>query len=426
MLLLSFLIKILIIGLILYFSFEVYNFLKQSFVRREGFEGMLTTSSEITSQVNKILTTIKSLGAAQRVPTIFTSPFSSNQDCLINYQVLGVRMTGFLGPFDNGFFHPQEAVRIASEVGARLFVLDIDYIDSCFNRSGKYFPRLVVRDIKNRNRIEEKTNSPQCQSQQTSNIRQTAQAIKDFALSPLNPQNQEPVILVLNFLRIPPGGRKSSHVLDYYSAVAQALEPLYQDMLHNEPSGNYSRQKLEGNILTAPLEQFSGKVIIATNTDLTGFRDDSVSYSSKADLDYLTNLSLFYNQSREGATQQAQGQVFGILEKVEDFQIIPEDRIDNQIEKSKLRFTVLLPSDPNKSVTEEQYSKAMNLGVNCIPMAIWDTKDALKLFYTQSRFYNSSWKAKPENIRYNKPQPIYPATPSPQLNSNGGFLRAPQ
>lgn len=423
MFLLAIIIKILILLLILYFSYETYNYLKQSFSRREGFEGMLTTSSEITSQVNAISTTLKSLSVAQRIPT---SPLQSNQECLANYQVLGARMTGFLGPFENGFFNPQEAVKLASEAGARLFVLDIDYIDTCSQRSEQYFPRLVARDIKNRNRIEETTNSPQCQTQQTSNIRQTAQAIKDFALSPMNPQSQDPVILVLNFLRIPPGGRKSREVLDYYSAVAQALEPLYQDMLHNEPSGNYSRQKLEGNILTAPLEQFSRKVIIASNTDLTGFRDETVSYSSRADLDYLTNLSLYYNQSREGATQQAQGQVFGILEKVDDYQIIPEDRIDDQVEKSKLRFTVLLPNDPGKSVTEKQYSKAMALGVNCIPLAIWDTKDALKLFYTQQRFYSASWRAKPDNIRYTKPQPIIPATPSSQLNSNGGFLRAPQ
>jgi hypothetical protein len=423
---LSIIIKILIIFLIIYFSYETYNYLKFSLHRREGFEGMLTTSSEITSQANKISTTLKSLSASQRVPSISTSPFSVNQDCLVNYQVLGVRMSGFLGPFENGYFHPQEAIKIASEAGARLFVLDIDYIDSCSNRSGQYFPRIVARDVKNRNRIEETSNSPQCQSQQTSNIRQIAQAIKDFALSPLNPQNQDPVIIILNFLRIPPGSNKSSQVLNYYSAVAQALEPLYQDMLHNEPSGNYSRQKQEGNLLTAPLEQFSGKVIIATNTDLTGFRDDSVSYSSRDDLDYLTNLSLFYTQSREGATQQAQGQVFGILEKVGDYQIIPDDRIDDQIEKSKLRFTVLLPDDPSQSVTEAQYVKAMNLGANCIPMAIWDSKDNLKLFYTQSRFYNSSWKAKPDSIRYTKPQPIVPAIPSAQLNSNGGFLRSPQ
>ena len=223
---LSFILKILIVLLILYFGYETYNYLKLSFSGREGFEGMLTTSSEVTSQATSIASVLKSLSSSQRVPVVFTSPFSSNQDCLANYQVLGVRMTGFLGPFDNGFFHPQEAVKLASEAGARLFVLDIDYIDSCANRTGQYFPRLVARDIKNRNRIEETTNSPQCQSQQTSNIRQTAQAIKDFALSPMNPQNQEPIIIVLNFLRIPPGGKKSSQVLDYYSAVAQALEPL--------------------------------------------------------------------------------------------------------------------------------------------------------------------------------------------------------
>lgn len=419
--------KLLIILLILYFSYESYKYLNLAFSRREGFESMLTTSSAVTSQAQKVAKNLKSQGAAQRIPTVYTNLLPSNQSCLVNYQVLGVRTTGFLGPFEDGYFHPQEAVKLASEAGARLFVMDIDYIDSC-SRSGKYFPRLVVRDIKNRNRIEESTNTPVCQSQQTSNIRETVKAIKEYALTPLNPQHQDPVIIVLNFLRIPPGGKRSSQVLDYYSAVALALEPIYQDMLRNEPSGNYSRQRLQGNILTAPLEQFAGKVIIATNTDLTGFRDESVSYSSNADLDYLTNLSLYYNQSRIGATQEAQGQIFGILEKIGDYQIIPEDRKDDLIEKSKLRFTVLLPDDPSESVTESQYKKATELGVNCIPLAIWDIADKLKLFYSENsgRFFNSSWIPKPNNIRYTKPQPIIPAKPSNQLDAKGGFLRSPQ
>jgi hypothetical protein len=330
-----------------------------------------------------------------------------------------------MGPFENGYLDPMNAVALASQIGCRVFILDIDYM----GKPKDARPRIVVRDRQNKSVAEPSSNLPEIQTDKTSNIRQTAEAIRLNALEGAMPQTTDPVIIVLNFLRIPPGSKQSDQVLDYYSAVARDLEPLYKYMLHNEPTGTYNRQSQEGRLLTNPIEQYSGRVLIFSNGDTSGFRDIAPGrYTANQDLDYLVNLRLYYNQSKIGITEPTQGQVFGILEKVGDFQIIPSDRKEQVIEKTKLCWTLLLPNDPAKSPTAEEYQTAMSYGVNCIPIALWDEAVANEYMFKekQNPLAVYSFAPKPKELRFRKPKAVKPPTPSPQLNADGGKLRAPQ
>jgi hypothetical protein len=348
-----------------------------------------------------------------------------DERCLVNYYALGCRITGYLGPFMNGYLEPAEAVAIASQAGCRVFVLDIDYMGSAKNA----YPRIVVRDRQNKSVAEAVSNGAEYQNDKTSNIRQVADAIAINAIQSALPQSSDPIILVLNFLRLP-GSKKSSETLDFYSAVARNLEPLYQYMLHNESTGTYNRQSQEGRLLTNPISTYSGKVLVFSNADTSGFREaPSGKYTAKQDLDYLVNLRLYYNQSKIGVTESPQGQVFGLLEKVGDYQIIPADRRDQIVERMKLQWTIVLPNDPAVSPTKEEFEKARSFGVNCIPVAIWDETIGTGEDYTfdvrKGAFPVFSFVAKPAELRFKKPRAIVPPTPSQQLDAKGGSLRQP-
>lgn len=374
-------------------------------------------------QIATISTRFRGISGKRRA--INNSQIPDDEQSLVNYTALGCRITGYIGPFENGYLDPMSAVNLAAQIGCRVFVLDIDYMGNVRNAR----PRIVVRDRQNKSVVEPISNGSTYQTDTNSNIRLTADAIRISAMEGSMPQTRDPCIIVLNFLRIPPGSKKSDAVLNYFSAVARDLEPLYRFMLHNEPTGTYHRQSQEGRLITNPIDQYSGKVLLFCNADTSGFRDvPPGKYTANQDLDFLVNLRLFYNQSKIGCCEPAQGQVFGILEKVGDFQIIPPDRKDQIIERTKLCWTILLPNDPSQSPKETEYTKALSYGVNCIPIALWDSEETNKFMFQQrtNPLATYSFAAKPAELRFRKQRAIRPPVPSTQLNSNGGALRAPE
>lgn len=419
--------NILLVIILIVIIVVISTYISKSIQHLETFENPDLTQDfrgqpSYKSQMATISTRFSGVGGKRRA--INNSQIPEEDQSLVNYTALGCRIAGYIGPFENGYLDPINAVSLASQIGCRVFVLDIDYMGRAKNAR----PRLVVRDRQNKSVAEPASNGPEVQTDKNSNIRETANAIRLATLEGALPQTRDPVILVLNFLRVPSGSKNSEAVLDYYSAVARDLEPLYKYMLHNEPSGTYNRQSQEGRLLTNPIDQYSGKVLIFSNADTSGFRDISPGkYTANQDLDFLVNLRLYYNQSKIGVTKNSQGQVFGVIEKVGDFQIIPPDRKDQIVERTKLCWTILLPNDPAKSPTEEEYARAMSYGVNCIPIAIWDDTDTNKFMFNEKTSPLSiySFAPKPAELRYRKPKAVRPPVPSTQLNSNGGVLRTP-
>jgi hypothetical protein len=347
------------------------------------------------------------------------------EQCLVNFYTLACRYTGYIGPFNEGYWDPDIAIQLAVNSGCRTFILEIDYLNECKGESIKYFPRIVVRDQQGKMRIKFNSNRPICNSIQHSNIRDVCEKINYYAYAPGVQNNSDPVIIILYFLRQPPGSYKSKTVLDYYANVARALDPFQTRLLKNElDGGTYYRQSQEGRLLINNIKEYNGKVLIFSNANTNGFRETQL-YSPNEDLDFLVNLRLMYTQTKLGITENDSSTPFGILQTAEDFMIIPSDRAEEIADSTKLRWTVCLSQDPSKSVTKDIYNKITNtFGVNCVPIQLFDIKNN-DFMFTDSTFKTYSFIPKPESLRYIKPPIVIPAEPNPSTDAKHGLLRAP-
>lgn len=347
------------------------------------------------------------------------------EQCFVNFYSLGCRYTGYIGPMDEGYWDPDIAIQLAVNAGCRTFVLEIDYLDECQGETINYFPRIVVRDVQGKMRIKPNSNRPICNSPQHSNIRDVCERINFYAFSPSTQNASDPVVIVLYFLRQPPGSYKSKTVLDYYSNVAKALAPFQNRLLNNElDGGTYYRQKQEGRLLINNIKDYGGKVLIFSNANTVGFRESNI-YSPGEDLDFLTNLRLMYSQTKLGVTENSGGAPFGILQTAEDFVLIPSDRAEEVAEATKLRWTICFSQDPSRPVSKEMYNSITStFGVHCVPAMIFDTA-ASDFLFTDGLFKTYSFIPKPEPLRYIKPPIVIPAEPNPSTDAKQGMLRSP-
>ena len=340
----------------------------------------------------------------------------------VNFYALAARFTGYIGPMNNGYFDPDIAVQMAVNAGCRVFVLDIDYLDDC--TSTPYFPQLVVRDSQGKLIIRYTSNIPMCNSSVSSNIRTVCEKINFYAFSDSCQQAADPVVIVLYFHRQPPGSYKSKAVLDYYSNVAKALSPFQSRFLTNElDGGTFYRQKQEGRLLINPITTYSGKVLLFSNANTSGFRE--VAYDPVEDLDFMTNLRLSYTQTKMGVTDNESSTMYGILQTAEDFTTIPADRTDTVVEQTKLCWTVALSRDPSTSVSQAIYKQITSTtGVHCVPALLFDP--ASEYLFTDKLFKTYGFIPKPQELRYIKPPVVTPAVPNPSTDAKQGKLRAPQ
>jgi len=341
----------------------------------------------------------------------------------VNFHSLGCRSTGFIGPHKDNYYDPDIAVQNAVAAGCRTFILEIDCIPTC-NDDKKFFPTLVVRDAQNILFTKLTSVKDKCNSLDYSMIRETCEKINFYAFADSCQNKTDPVVVVLYFLGKPPGDYKSKDVLNYYSNVAKLLEPLSKRFLQNEPTGTYYRQSQEGQLLMNKITAYSGKVLLFSNANTSGFREDQT-YSSDEDLDFLVNLRLSYAQTKLGITDNTSGATFGTLETAEDYMIIPTDRSDKTINDTKLKWTVCLSTDPFKTVPPATYKKITETyGVHCVPITIYDIP-ANQYMFSEKLFKTYSFIPKPPALRYTKPPVAVPAEPSLTTNANQGKLRTP-
>ena len=383
------------------------------------------TETKYKTHMEQLSKLYEPMGNGKRPVTelLSTNIMPEAEQCLVNFYALGCRFTGYLGPFESGYFDPEKAVQQAVNAGCRVFVLEIDYLDECKGETISYFPRLVVRDKQGKIVTKFNSDRPICNSPSHSNIRDVCQMISHYAFDTAQ-NNTDPVILVLYFLRQPPGSYKSKTVLDYYSNVAKALEPLKNRLVQNEvDGGSYYRQKQEGKLLINNITDYNGKVLIFSNANTSGFRDVNT-YSASDDLDFLVNLRLGYTQTKLGVTENSSGSNFGILETVEDFLIIPSSRAEDVAENTKLRWTICFSEDPSQQPTKDSYNKiTKKYGVHCIPIQIFSKEN--DYMFTDKTFKKFSFIPKPEELRYIKPPVVIPGEPNPSTDAKHGLLRSP-
>jgi hypothetical protein len=414
-----------VLGMAAVIAFVIYKKIKDTDVQDSTSDHKLETKYK--NQVKMLSDRYNPVASARRPVTDLLSQnvMPESEQCLVNFYSLGSRYTGYIGPMDEGYWDPDLAVQLAVNAGCRTFVLEIDYLDECKGETIQYFPRIVVRDVQGKMRIKYNSNRPICNSPKYSNIRDVCEKINYYAYASGCQNSTDPVIIVLYFLRQPPGSYKSKTVLDYFSNVAKALSPFQNRLLNNElDGGTYYRQSQEGRLLINNIKEYSGKVLIFSNANTIGFRETQI-YSPNEDLDFLTNLRLFYNQTKLGITDNTGAAPFGILETAEDFMIIPSDRTDEIAENTKLRWTICFSQDPSKSVTKDTYNKITStFGVHCVPILLFDTA-ANDFMFQDNTFKTYSFIPKPEPLRYIKPPVVIPAEPNPSTDAKQGLLRSP-
>lgn len=403
----------------------IYQIVKKTDIQDSTSNHRLETNYK--NQVKLLSNTYNPVATSKRPVTDLLSQnvMPEVEQCFVNFYSLACRYTGYIGPMDEGYFDPDLAIQLAVNAGCRTFILEIDYIDECKGESTKYFPRIVVRDAQNKLRIKYNSNLPICNSPVQSNIQEVCEKINYYAFASSAQNASDPVVIVLYFLRQPPGSYKSKTVLDYYSNVAKALKPFQNRLLKNElDGGTYYRQSQEGRLLINNIKEYNGKVLIFSNANTIGFRESQL-YSPNEDLDFLTNLRLMYTQTKLGVTESGSNAPFGILETVEDYMTIPTDRTEEIADATKLRWTVALSQDPSKSVNETDYNKITStFGIHCVPIQIFDTVNN-KFMFTDKNFKTYSFIPKPESLRYTKPPIVIPAEPNPSTDAKGGLLRSP-
>jgi type II secretory pathway pseudopilin PulG len=353
-------------------------------------------------------------------PTI-KNEFPPSQQSLVNFYALGTRFTGYMGPMMNGYFDPDTAVQLAVQAGSRVFVLEIDYLEDCINKQNPvYYPQIVVRDIQGKLIINPSTYKPLCESGQRSSIQDVCEKINTYAFSSSSPNASDPVIVVLYFLRQPPGPYNSKTVLDYYSRVAKAVQPLKNRFVVNEISGgNFYRQQQPERLLINKITNYTNKVLVFSNANTNGFRE--ITYPTSEDLDFIVNLRLMYTQTKLGVTENDTGAIFGILQTAEDYMQIPEDRTQDVVDTTKMRWTICLSNDPSIPVNKRTYDKiTKNYGVNCVPIQLFDKDN--DFMFTDKTFKIYSYQPKPEALRYIKPGVVLPGKANPSMNAKGGML----
>ena len=411
----AFIVIICIIGVCIYMAFRT----------TEGFESSesYTTDELYKKQVQLLSDTYSGISSGKRPFHDGVGDMPESDQILVNFYSLGCRFTGFVGPSDYTYYDSDIAVQYAVSAGCRTFVLEIDYILKC-DGSKEYFPTLVVRDKQGKLLTRPTSVKDKCNSAAYSILRDTCEKINLYAFADSCQNKNDPVILVLYFLRQPPGGYNDPTVLTYFSRVAQMIYPsLTNRFLHNEPTGTYSRQSQEGQLLMNKLSDYNGKIIVCSNANTNGFREHT--YSAGEDLDYIVNLRLSYSQTSLGITENTSGSTFGTLELADNYMIIPSNRSHATTEKTKMNWTICLSTDPIQSVPQATFAKITETyGVNCVPIIVHDIPTNQYMF-TDKLFKTYSFIPKPAPLRYIKPPVAIPAQPSLTMDHKQGELRPP-
>ena len=358
-------------------------------------------------------------GRANYQDAIDNSDMSPDEYCLANFYTLGCRFAGYLGPFQQGYFSPEAAVRAALKMGCRTFVYEI----GCYK--GNY-PRLVVR---NTSRIRQFVDShdTDVNSDTNSNILQASAAIAQNAFNTLN----DPIIIVLYILDLPPevaGKDYNKALIKYYSQIAQNLAPLLTYSVARSP-GNYFRQQNESQLLKNSIDTYNKKVLFFSNASTELFRTANPPIDTSKDLDYIVNLRLTATQTPLGVTlttnPNSNGSKFGLLDTVNSYTTIPAN-MTASTEKTIQNGTwvICLTSDPGEIVPQTTTNTLQQqFGIHCIPIQIWSRE--YDYMFTEKYFKRHSYVPKPQPLRVPMSAITLPGKAAKQADAKGGVLTPP-
>ena len=338
---------------------------------------------------------------------LFDVPLPDNQDLLLNYNVMGCRLAGYLDPLQDGVFDEENAVRLGLATGCRLFIIEISH-----GPGGQ--PALVARDGMGYKR-----------SLNEGSVAKVMSALATGSTS------GEPLIVVLYFHDAPDKSKNPGDYLNFLSLVAKALTPLIPNHLGLTSVGDFTRQKKEVDLFTYGPEFYRDKVLILCNVDTSAFRNPAQlgvtrTFSPNEDLDFFVHCRLY---KADGGGELGLTEAIGsgstghtapkaLLADDSYFLLTPPDRVGSVVDMTRNTFVIVMKKDPSYVPSDEQADLLLNkYGIQCIPLGL----DSL----SQSSF-PATWAAKNIALRFTKPQPIVPTVPNPKLDANGGSIVSPQ
>jgi hypothetical protein len=405
--------------------------------------GGSVSSDEQVDTVNALSSAVAG-GTAQGFENQSDS-YSESDSALINYNVLGCRLAGYLGPGIKkgedsfGTFSEKFAVDKALEMGARVFVLDIDYLeDKPAN------PVLVARDLKgNLMSVAPEDSRDKGPFKNVGSIRKCTIAIADAIKASRN--TDDPVICILSFLRIPGGNPRSAEGLRYLQEVYKMCEPLIPFILSSNINGTYMHRRKESDLFLSPKSYYKNSIIMLTNVDTTGFTlermPDGVDLAD-GDLDKIIHARLYssldnsdlklYELAKNGVVGSAYANTISY------YMTIPQDKVGYESDITRKNWSIAMTpefedSTPDQKTLETLHNK---LGVQCVPVNMFHVPngaenkdksiDIAKIpIFSLKWFKNTSFKLKPRDLQYEKPVVKTLETPSSQMNSGGGYAQTP-
>ena len=326
-------------------------------------------------------------------------PSESESDLtFVNAQPLSIKDTGFEGPYPSGVFDPASATAGALKAGFRFLTLQIDYMDS--DKDATKFekpkvPTLLVRSA-----------SGSLLSSNSGSIAEVAQAIANIGFNPTLPNSTKPIILYLHINRTPASPLSDPNgYLSFLSQIATALAPLAPYHLGLTPLGNFTRQKVEGVLLTTPLSSLDGQVVVLSNADTSLFRKEASSiqkYDPAQDLDFWVNMRVYLDSDEDsfGITELADDRnpPFAVLVNMDRILALSPAKQAAFAKKSSSRYVIAMPHRTDNPAPEVLNTAINTLGVNVVPIDIFTdtTEDILAI---TGKYSNKSYKMKPLALR---------------------------
>ena len=411
---------VLIVAVIAFFIFCIQMILKARNNAATPTNIATTTSDQLALFQTKFVSEFKDKKSLRQA--IREQGVSELEDCLINFQPLTVIYPGFLGPLQNGVFNENDGVKTVLRMGARCFVLPIDYHDkdtmpASFPPANK--PCLMYRD-----------EGGTVRSLNGGKIRDVAQAIADVAWSDLVVQRNDPFILVLYFMNTPEAG--TGEYLDFLSQVAKDLEPLSPYLLGQTPEGVWNRQAKQDALFYVNTSQLERKLLILCNADTSGFRtaktDFNRTYLPKEDLDYWTHMRIFKQNADTplGVTTMPERGIIpkSIIDTTAYYVSLPTDPANKRtaVNGTKEKFMITLASGTPNPTGATATLVLDTYGVQCVPLLLIDYSAETQNLLRKWKY---AWKAKPKEIRYVRPEPIRVQSQSASVDANGGSVRIP-
>lgn len=353
----------------------------------------------------------------------------TDQQLLINTAVQSVRLSGYLGPYENGVFDEDKATRLALASGSRCLVIEIDR-----ESDNPTKPVLVYRDgwgIK--------------RSLNTGDLNKVAKSITGRAFradstgTPPGVAN-DPLIVVLYFVSAPNPAQNPKDYIRFLSAAAEALQPLSSLLVGQTPSGDFRRQQQESQLFFYPANTFKNRILMFTNADTSAFRQLKAlgmdyEIKSNQDLDLMIHARLYSRESPSGlgisAAPTSTQSAAAVLTTANYWLTMPPDRLADAQSQTKKAWTLVLPpvaSEASSISLKDGLKKILTTyGVHTVPFVLFDPSSVTDGFVgIGSPFQSSAWVAKPELLRFIPPKPIVTQKPIPQTNSGGGALVAPR